>query len=65
MLRKALFSFEKYLQQVHFKCQRHSQMKELESIHQLLDLYIWLSFRFEDSFPDHELASLQKAADSI
>ncbi|GKV42462.1 hypothetical protein SLEP1_g49863 [Rubroshorea leprosula] len=35
MLRKALFSFEKYLQQVHFKCQRHSQMKELESIHQV------------------------------
>ncbi|GLT78559.1 hypothetical protein SLA2020_500900 [Shorea laevis] len=41
------------------------KMKELESIHQVLDLYIWLSFRFEDSFPDHELASSQKAACSM
>ncbi|GLT78570.1 hypothetical protein SLA2020_501000 [Shorea laevis] len=43
----------------------HGKMKELESIHQVLDLYIWLSFRFEDSFPDHELASSQKATCSM
>ncbi|KAK9992675.1 hypothetical protein SO802_027660 [Lithocarpus litseifolius] len=36
-------------------------LKELESIHKVLDLYVWLSFRLEDSFPDHELASSQKA----
>ncbi|GLT78551.1 hypothetical protein SLA2020_500820 [Shorea laevis] len=43
----------------------YSKMKELESIHQVLDLYIWLSFRFEDSFPDHKLASSQKATCSL
>ncbi|GKV19638.1 hypothetical protein SLEP1_g29869 [Rubroshorea leprosula] len=43
----------------------HGKLKELESIHKVLDLYIWLSFRFEDSFPDHELASSQKAACSM
>ncbi|GKV50986.1 hypothetical protein SLEP1_g57664 [Rubroshorea leprosula] len=43
----------------------HNKMKELESIHQVLDLYICLGFRFEDSFPDHELASSQKAACSM
>ncbi|KAK7819800.1 dexh-box atp-dependent rna helicase dexh16 [Quercus suber] len=36
-------------------------LKELESVHKVLDLYVWLSFRLEDSFPDHELASSQKA----
>ncbi|KAL4284378.1 hypothetical protein GQ457_16G029050 [Hibiscus cannabinus] len=35
-------------------------LKELESIHKVLDLYVWLSFRLEESFPDHELASSQK-----
>lgn len=39
-----------------------NKMQELESIHKVLDLYTWLSFRFQDSFPDHELASSQKAA---
>ncbi|GAV80610.1 Helicase_C domain-containing protein/SUV3_C domain-containing protein [Cephalotus follicularis] len=40
-------------------------LKELESIHKVLDLYVWLSFRFEDSFPDHELASSQKSICSL
>uniref|UniRef100_A0A5B7BG96 ATP-dependent RNA helicase SUV3 C-terminal domain-containing protein n=1 Tax=Davidia involucrata TaxID=16924 RepID=A0A5B7BG96_DAVIN len=40
-------------------------LKELESIHKVLDLYVWLSFRLEDSFPDHELASSQKAICSM
>ncbi|CAI9118415.1 OLC1v1019983C1 [Oldenlandia corymbosa var. corymbosa] len=35
-------------------------MEELESIHKVLELYVWLSFRLEDSFPDRELASSQK-----
>ncbi|KAM0944088.1 putative RNA helicase [Dioscorea sansibarensis] len=38
----------------------HNELKELESIHEVLDLYVWLSFRLEDSFPDRELASSQK-----
>ncbi|KAA8548665.1 hypothetical protein F0562_000349 [Nyssa sinensis] len=40
-------------------------LKELESIHKVLDLYVWLSFRLEDSFPDRELASSQKAICSL
>ncbi|RDY10643.1 DExH-box ATP-dependent RNA helicase DExH16, mitochondrial, partial [Mucuna pruriens] len=40
-------------------------LKELESIHKVLDLYVWLSFRLEESFPDHELASSQKAICSM
>ncbi|KAI3979783.1 hypothetical protein MKX01_013878 [Papaver californicum] len=36
-------------------------LKELESIHKVLDLYVWLSFRIEDSFPDHEVAASQKS----
>lgn len=39
----------------------HTAMKELESIHKVLELYVWLSFRMEDSFPDSELAASQKA----
>ncbi|XP_039055931.1 DExH-box ATP-dependent RNA helicase DExH16, mitochondrial isoform X2 [Hibiscus syriacus] len=35
-------------------------LKDLESIHKVLELYVWLGFRFEESFPDHELASSQK-----
>ncbi|KAL6970447.1 RNA helicase [Sarracenia purpurea var. burkii] len=35
-------------------------LKELESIHKVLDLYVWLSFRLEDSFPDRDLAYSQK-----
>eukprot|EP01018_Ginkgo_biloba_P038820 Gb_37678 [translate_table: standard] len=38
-----------------------SALMELESIHKVIDLYVWLSFRLEDSFPDRELASSQKA----
>lgn len=37
------------------------ELKELESIHKVLDLYVWLSFRMKESFPDRELASSQKA----
>lgn len=40
-------------------------LKELESIHKVLDLYVWLSFRMKESFPDRELASSQKAACSL
>ncbi|XP_078436286.1 ATP-dependent RNA helicase isoform X2 [Wolffia australiana] len=39
----------------------HKALKELESIHKVLDLYVWLSFRMEDSFPDREAAASQKA----
>ncbi|KAL1808478.1 DExH-box ATP-dependent RNA helicase DExH16, mitochondrial [Daucus carota subsp. sativus] len=35
-------------------------LKELESIHKVLDLYVWLSYRLEESFPDRELAASQK-----
>uniref|UniRef100_A0A7N2LTT9 RNA helicase n=2 Tax=Quercus lobata TaxID=97700 RepID=A0A7N2LTT9_QUELO len=45
--------------------QTQTALKELESIHKVLDLYVWLSFRLEDSFPDHELASSQKAICSL
>lgn len=38
-----------------------NDLKELESIHKVLGLYIWLSFRMEESFPNRELASSQKA----
>ena len=31
----------------------------------VLDLYVWLSFRLEDSFPDRELASSQKSICSL
>ncbi|CAH9105125.1 unnamed protein product [Cuscuta europaea] len=40
-------------------------LKELESIHKVLDLYVWLSFRLEESFPDRELAASQKAICSL
>lgn len=40
-------------------------LEELESIHKVLELYVWLSFRLEDSFPDRELASSQKALCSM
>ncbi|KAL2508978.1 ATP-dependent RNA helicase SUV3 [Forsythia ovata] len=40
-------------------------LKELESVHKVLDLYVWLSFHMEDSFPDRELASSQKAICSM
>ncbi|KAB2067538.1 hypothetical protein ES319_A09G233100v1 [Gossypium barbadense] len=43
----------------------HSALKELESIHKVLELYVWLSFRLDESFPDHELASSQKAICSM
>lgn len=31
-----------------------AQLKNLEALHAVYDLYIWLSFRFEDCFPDRE-----------
>ncbi|TXG72097.1 hypothetical protein EZV62_000676 [Acer yangbiense] len=40
-------------------------LRELESIHKVLDLYVWLSYRLEESFPDRELASSQKAICSL
>ncbi|CAI0465861.1 unnamed protein product [Linum tenue] len=40
-------------------------LQELESIHKVLDLYVWLSFRLEDSFPDRTLAASQKAICSM
>lgn len=40
-------------------------LQELESIHKVLELYVWLSFRLEDSFPDRELAASQKAICSM
>ncbi|XWS13679.1 hypothetical protein CRYUN_Cryun36dG0059000 [Craigia yunnanensis] len=43
----------------------HSALKELESVHKVLELYVWLSFRLEESFPDRELASSQKAICSM
>ncbi|KAG8658689.1 DExH-box ATP-dependent RNA helicase DExH16, mitochondrial isoform X2 [Manihot esculenta] len=42
-----------------------SNLEELESIHKVLDLYIWLSFRLEDFFPDRELAASQKSLCSL
>lgn len=43
----------------------HNQLKELESVHKVLELYVWLSFRLEDSFPDHGLADSQKSICSM
>ncbi|KAI3459409.1 hypothetical protein Pfo_016072 [Paulownia fortunei] len=43
----------------------HNALKELESIHKVLDLYVWLSFHMDDSFPDRELAASQKAICSM
>ncbi|KAL9237641.1 hypothetical protein vseg_012166 [Gypsophila vaccaria] len=40
-------------------------LQELESIHKVLELYVWLSFRLEDSFPDRELAASQKSICSM
>lgn len=43
----------------------HNQLKELESVHKVLELYVWLSFRLEDSFPDRGLADSQKSICSM
>lgn len=43
----------------------HGALKDLESIHKVLDLYVWLSFRMEEAFPDRKLASSQKAICSL
>ncbi|OCT71815.1 hypothetical protein XELAEV_18034793mg [Xenopus laevis] len=38
----------------------------LESVHDILDLYLWLSYRFMDMFPDANLVrEIQKELDSI
>ncbi|CAH8276649.1 unnamed protein product [Arabidopsis lyrata] len=42
-----------------------TELKELESIHKVLDLYVWLSLRLEDSFPDREVAASQKSICNI
>ena len=31
-----------------------AQLKNLEALHSVYDLYVWLSYRFEDCFPDRE-----------
>lgn len=36
-----------------------ADLQELESIHKVLELYIWLSFRLENAFMDRELAISQ------
>ncbi|KAJ3673294.1 hypothetical protein LUZ60_006668 [Juncus effusus] len=41
------------------------QLKELESIHKVLDLYVWLSYRVEESYPDREVAASQKSMCSL
>ncbi|CAN0857048.1 DExH-box ATP-dependent RNA helicase DExH16, mitochondrial [Linum grandiflorum] len=41
------------------------ELQELESVHKVLDLYVWLSYRLDDSFPDRELAASQKAICSM
>ncbi|CAN6281415.1 unnamed protein product [Urochloa humidicola] len=43
----------------------HNQLKELESVHKVLELYVWLSFKMEDSFPDREVAASQKSICSM
>ncbi|CAL4935901.1 unnamed protein product [Urochloa decumbens] len=43
----------------------HNQLKELESVHKVLELYVWLSFKVEDSFPDREVAASQKSICSM
>uniref|UniRef100_A0A453LSI0 Helicase C-terminal domain-containing protein n=3 Tax=Aegilops tauschii subsp. strangulata TaxID=200361 RepID=A0A453LSI0_AEGTS len=43
----------------------HNQLQELESVHKVLELYVWLSYRFDDSFPDRELAASQKSICSM
>ena len=35
-----------------------AQLKSLEALHGVFDLYIWLAFRFEDSFPDRNVVEL-------
>uniref|UniRef100_A0A803MQV1 RNA helicase n=1 Tax=Chenopodium quinoa TaxID=63459 RepID=A0A803MQV1_CHEQI len=40
-------------------------MQELESIHKVLELYVWLSYRLDDSFPDREMAASQKSICSM
>ncbi|ONM09136.1 DExH-box ATP-dependent RNA helicase DExH16 mitochondrial [Zea mays] len=42
-----------------------NQLKELESVHKVLELYVWLSFRMDDSFPDREVAASQKSICSM
>ncbi|CAN1808016.1 ATP-dependent RNA helicase SUV3, mitochondrial [Linum perenne] len=42
-----------------------AELQELESVHKVLDLYVWLSYRLDDSFPDRELAASQKAICSM
>lgn len=40
-------------------------MGSLSDVYKVLDLYVWLSFRMEDSFPDRETAASQKAMCSL
>jgi hypothetical protein len=36
-----------------------SLLKEVEEIHMVIELYVWLALRFEDLFPDIGLAELR------
>ncbi|KAI4369644.1 hypothetical protein MLD38_018065 [Melastoma candidum] len=38
-----------------------TKLRDLESINKVLELYVWLSYRMEDSFPDREVGLSQKA----
>ncbi|XP_075072572.1 ATP-dependent RNA helicase SUPV3L1, mitochondrial [Mixophyes fleayi] len=41
-------------------------LMHLEAVHDILDLYLWLSYRFMDMFPDADLVrSIQRELDSI
>lgn len=40
-------------------------LQELESIHKVLELYVWLSYRLDESFPDREMAASQKSICSM
>ena len=31
------------------------QLQHLEALHRVYDLYVWLAFRFEDSYPDRQM----------
>ncbi|XP_056695986.1 DExH-box ATP-dependent RNA helicase DExH16, mitochondrial isoform X3 [Spinacia oleracea] len=40
-------------------------LQELESVHKVLELYVWLSYRLDESFPDREMAASQKSICSM
>ncbi|KAF3790054.1 DExH-box ATP-dependent RNA helicase DExH16 [Nymphaea thermarum] len=46
-------------------CRRSSCPEETRQTEKVLDLYVRLSFRLEESFPDREVASAQKEICSL